>query len=48
MNPKAVILSGYFNLIHKGHIEYFQNAKVNGGQIICDSKQRFPKSINRI
>ena len=24
---KAVIVSGYFNTIHKGHIEYFQNAK---------------------
>jgi D-beta-D-heptose 7-phosphate kinase/D-beta-D-heptose 1-phosphate adenosyltransferase len=24
---KAVIVSGYFNPIHKGHIEYFQNAK---------------------
>jgi len=25
--PKAVIVSGYFNPLHKGHIEYFQNAK---------------------
>ena len=24
---KAIIVSGYFNPIHKGHIEYFQNAK---------------------
>ena len=24
---KAVIVSGYFNPLHKGHIEYFQNAK---------------------
>ena len=23
----AIIVSGYFNPIHKGHIEYFQNAK---------------------
>jgi cytidyltransferase-like protein len=27
MKKKAVIVSGYFNPIHKGHIEYFQNAK---------------------
>jgi len=24
---KAVIVSGYFNPLHKGHIEYFKNAK---------------------
>jgi cytidyltransferase-like protein len=23
-----MIVSGYFNPIHKGHIEYFKNAKV--------------------
>ncbi len=27
MNKKAVIVSGYFNPIHKGHFEYFNNAK---------------------
>ena len=25
--PKAIIVSGYFNPIHKGHLEYFINAK---------------------
>jgi cytidyltransferase-like protein len=24
---KAIIVSGYFNRIHKGHLEYFNNAK---------------------
>ena len=24
---KGMIVSGYFNPIHKGHIEYFNNAK---------------------
>lgn len=33
MKPKAIIVSGYFNPIHKGHIEYFQNAKVNGDML---------------
>lgn len=27
---KAVIVSGYFNPIHKGHLEYFHNAKSHG------------------
>ncbi|MBT7623006.1 MAG: adenylyltransferase/cytidyltransferase family protein [Flavobacteriaceae bacterium] len=27
MKKKAIIVSGYFNPIHKGHIEYFMNAK---------------------
>ncbi len=27
---KAVIVSGYFNPIHKGHLEYFHNAKAQG------------------
>jgi cytidyltransferase-like protein len=30
---KAVIVSGYFNPIHKGHIEYFQNAKNSGDEL---------------
>lgn len=27
MKKKAVIVSGYFNPIHKGHLEYFNNVK---------------------
>jgi cytidyltransferase-like protein len=30
---QAIIVSGYFNPIHKGHIEYFQNAKTNGDKL---------------
>lgn len=30
MKPKIIIVSGYFNPIHKGHLEYFINAKVQG------------------
>jgi cytidyltransferase-like protein len=33
MKPKAIIVSGYFNPIHKGHIEYFKNAKTNGDKL---------------
>ena len=31
---KAIIVSGYFNPIHKGHIEYFNNAKEKGDKLI--------------
>jgi cytidyltransferase-like protein len=31
---KAVIISGYFNPIHKGHIEYFNHAKALGDVLI--------------
>jgi cytidyltransferase-like protein len=34
MKPKAIIVSGYFNPIHKGHIEYFNNAKACGDRVI--------------
>jgi len=30
MKPKAVIVSGYFNPLHRGHIELFHKAKSNG------------------
>ena len=33
MKKKAVIVSGYFNPIHKGHIEYFINAKKQGEEL---------------
>ena len=33
MKPKAIIVSGYFNPFHKGHIEYFHLAKVKGDQL---------------
>jgi cytidyltransferase-like protein len=33
MKLKAIIVSGYFNPIHKGHIEYFQNAKLHGDHL---------------
>tara|TARA_B100000965_G_C19488526_1_gene711912 strand:- start:604 stop:1038 length:435 start_codon:yes stop_codon:yes gene_type:complete len=30
MKPNVIIVSGYFNPIHKGHIEYFEKAKSFG------------------
>lgn len=43
MKRKAIIVSGYFNPIHKGHIEYFNNAKALGDHLIVivnNDKQR--------
>jgi cytidyltransferase-like protein len=40
---KAIIVSGYFNPIHKGHVEYFNNAKALGDYLIVivnNEKQR--------
>lgn len=40
---KAVIVSGYFNPMHKGHIEYFNNARALGDElfvIVNNDKQR--------
>ena len=31
--PKAIIVSGYFNPLHKGHIELFHNAREKGDQL---------------
>ena len=33
MKPKAIIVSGYFNPLHKGHLELFQKAKAAGDQL---------------
>ena len=30
MKPKAIIVSGYFNPLHKGHLELFDKAKTKG------------------
>lgn len=33
MRKKSIIVSGYFNPIHIGHIEYFKKAKENGDEL---------------
>jgi cytidyltransferase-like protein len=45
MKQKAVIVSGYFNPIHKGHIEYFQNAKENGHKLFVIVNNDFQRSL---
>ncbi len=33
MKPKAIIVSGYFNPLHKGHLELFEKAKAVGDEL---------------
>ena len=33
MKQTAIIVSGYFNPIHKGHLEYFHNAKAQADKL---------------
>lgn len=33
MKKKAIIVSGYFNPIHKGHLEYFNKAKAQADEL---------------
>ena len=43
MKPKAIIVSGYFNPLHQGHLELFNNAKAKGDILIVivnNDKQR--------
>ena len=43
MKPKAILVSGYFNPLHKGHIEYFHTAKAQGDRlfvIVNNDQQR--------
>jgi D-beta-D-heptose 7-phosphate kinase/D-beta-D-heptose 1-phosphate adenosyltransferase len=45
MKPKAIIVSGYFNPIHKGHVEYFQNAKVNRDRLFVIVNSDFQRAL---
>ena len=45
MKPKALMVSGYFNPIHKGHVEYFQNAKANGDELFVIVKSDFQRAL---
>tara|TARA_B110001469_G_scaffold76073_1_gene72174 strand:+ start:143 stop:364 length:222 start_codon:yes stop_codon:yes gene_type:complete len=55
---KGMIVSGYFNPIHKGHIEYFNNAKAladelfvivnNDHQRTLKGSKEFQKETERV
>jgi cytidyltransferase-like protein len=42
---KGIIVSGYFNPIHKGHIEYFQNARANGDELFVIVNSDFQRGL---
>ena len=33
MKPKVIIVSGYFNPLHKGHLELLEKAKTKGNEL---------------
>lgn len=42
---KAIIVSGYFNPLHKGHIEYFNLAKASGDRLIVIVNNDFQRKL---
>ena len=42
---KAIIVSGYFNPIHKGHIEYFNNAKALADELFVIVNSDFQRAL---
>lgn len=42
---RAIIVSGYFNPIHKGHIEYFNNAKALGDVLFVIVNSDFQRKL---
>ena len=42
---KGIIVSGYFNPIHKGHIEYFNNAKAIADELFVIVNNDYQRSL---
>ena len=47
MKKKAIIVSGYFNPIHKGHLEYFNKAKENSDKLFVIVNSDFQRELKR-
>ena len=45
--PKAIIVSGYFNPLHKGHLELFEKAKASGDQLWVIVNSDFQRALKR-
>ena len=45
MKKKAIIVSGYFNPIHKGHLEYFNNAKSMADELFVIVNSDFQREL---
>ncbi len=48
MKSKAIIVSGYFNPINKGLIEYFKNAKGIGDKLIAVLSSDHQKALKNL
>ena len=45
VKKKAIIVSGYFNPIHKGHIDYFNNAKKLADKLFVIVNSDYQRSL---
>ena len=45
MKKKAIIVSGYFNPLHKGHLEYFEKAKSCGDLLFVIINSDFQRNL---
>ena len=45
MKKKLIIVSGYFNPVHKGHIEYFHNAKKHADTLLVIVNNDFQREL---
>lgn len=45
MKPKIIIVSGYFNPIHKGHLEYFTQAKAKGDLLFAIVNSDYQRTL---
>tara|TARA_A100001015_G_scaffold229430_1_gene259417 strand:+ start:2710 stop:3153 length:444 start_codon:yes stop_codon:yes gene_type:complete len=45
MNQKAIIVSGYFNPLHKGHLELFAHAKAMGDKLFVIVNNDFQRHL---
>ena len=45
MKRKAIIVSGYFNPIHKGHLEYFHKAKSCGDALFVIINSDYQRAL---
>ena len=47
MKKKVIIVSGYFNPIHKGHLEYFNNAKALADELFVIVNNDYQRELKK-
>ena len=45
MKKTTIIVSGYFNPLHKGHLEYFNNAKALGDKLVVIVNNDYQRAL---